>query len=99
MNKTELHNKIDTFSQLEYNWDSYGSLPITSQSILTAHNVLDGIIQTMFLIDGEYLNETGVYPMRDGGIQFEIGDYKEIEILDNDVREFLYDDDFNQIKQ
>ena len=37
--------------------------------------------------------------MRNGGIQFEIGDYKEIEIFNNDITELFFDSEYNIVSE
>jgi hypothetical protein len=89
----ELKLRIESFSELRKNWDPYDADEITPQSIITSCNVLDLISKTYDI------NEIYVYPMRNGGIQFEIGDYIEIQILNSDVTEFKFDSDFNIISE
>ena len=36
-----------------------------------------------------------VYPMRDGGVQIDIGLLIEVEIMDNNIREIFYDHFYN----
>lgn len=84
----KLKTIIKSFSKLEKNWDSYDANEITPQSIMTAYDVLDSIND---------VNDVKVFPMRNGGIQFEIGHYREIEILDFDINEIGFDSEFNKI--
>ncbi len=90
--KVDLAIAIESFSELDTNWGGYNEDCITIQSIMTAHKVLNSIPK-------EALNQTTVVPMRDGGIQFNIGDFKEIEISDNAVVEILYDSNYTIINK
>ena len=89
----DLKTRIESFSELKKNWDSYEADEITSSSIITAHSVLD------FLSKTTDINSIAVFPMRDGGIQFEIGEYKEIEILNCEINEIDYNSDYSASKQ
>ena len=86
----DLKDTINNFSKLEQNWDSYQANSITYKSIKTALIVLNKLSE-----------ENGIYvfPMRTGGIQFELGDFKEIEILDENVIIFEYNSDYDIIKK
>lgn len=88
----ELKNRIKEFSILEYNWDGYQGDVVTEKSIKTDLKVLTKLIEEPDI----YIY---VYPMTNGGIQFELGDLKEVEIIDNDVRTIIYDSDFNIIEE
>ncbi|MBL4753190.1 MAG: hypothetical protein JKY52_06300 [Flavobacteriales bacterium] len=89
-----LKEKIDSFRELERNWDSYDADPISAICIEEANRV------NRFL-SGLGLWQLGipihVFPMRDGGIQFEIDhpDHSfEIEVHPNGLTElFSYDGD------
>jgi hypothetical protein len=89
MGLEELEIRIKSFSDLKDNWDGYGADKITEQSILVAISLLDSLSNDKIL----------VYPMRNGGIQFEIGDYKEIEILNNDITEVIFDSELNIVSE
>ena len=89
----ELKIRIESFSELEKNWDGYNADEITISSIITAHGLLDSICTNYDL------NSISVFPMRNGGIQLEIGDYKEIEILNDEITEIEFDSFFNVIRQ
>lgn len=91
MGLEELEIRIKSFSDLKDNWDGYGADKITEQSILVAISLLDSLFKTT--------DKILVYPMRNGGIQFEIGDYKEIEIFNNDITELFFDSELNIIKE
>jgi hypothetical protein len=85
----ELKIRIESFSELEKNWDGYDADEITIQSIAVANSVLDSISKT------NDINNIAVFPMRDGGIQFEIGDFKEIEIFNYEIKEIEFDSEYN----
>ena len=93
MDIEDIKIRIESFSTLENNWDSYGAAKITPQSIITAINISDSIFKT------NDKNPINVFPMRNGGIQFEIGNCKEIEIFNCEIKEMLFDDDYNIIKE
>ena len=87
--KELIDRKIDSFSLLEKGWDSYDSDKISINSIITAHDVLEKIVLEHNIVNIE------VFPMRNGGIQFEIGDNLEIEIDGNNAMSIVYDENFN----
>lgn len=89
MTLEELEIRIKSFSDLKDNWDGYGADKITEQSIVVAISLLDSLSNDKIL----------VYPMRNGGIQFEIGDYKEIEIFNNDITELFFDSEYNIVSE
>lgn len=89
MGLEELEIRIKSFSDLKDNWDGYGADKITEQSIVVAISLLDSLSNDKIL----------VYPMRNGGIQFEIGDYKEIEIFNNDITEVIFDSELNIVSE
>ena len=60
--KDNLKIKIESFSELEKNWDSYNADEITKQSIITAHKVIDTLPD---IIDIQIVD---VFPMRNGGV-------------------------------
>lgn len=91
MDIEELKSRIESFSDLEGGWDSYDAEEITEQSIMTALRVLDTISEEVDV------DSVGVFPTRDGGVQFEIGDFREIEVLDDEVTEYEFDSDFNLV--
>jgi hypothetical protein len=92
-NKETLKIKIDSFSELEKNWGSYNENQITIESIITANKVLDMLPD---IID---IQKVHVFPMRDGGVQIQIGEYKEIEIFNYTVTEMEFDINFNVINK
>jgi len=69
-----LINKINKFADLEYNWNSYNSDIISKISIDVAINILNNFI--VYMDEDVQIN---VFPMNNGGIQFDI-DNIEIEI-------------------
>ncbi|MDP2385632.1 MAG: hypothetical protein Q8M29_04625 [Bacteroidota bacterium] len=64
----ELNDKITGFENLKANWDSYNADPISSSAITIALEILDFLKREGTLTSGIEVN---VFPMRDGGIQFE----------------------------
>jgi len=88
--KELLKFKIASLAELTQNWDSYNAEEITQLSILNASEYLDTLE-----VDWNIVN---VFPMRDGGVQIEIGDFKEIEIFNNSIKEITLDTNYNIIK-
>ncbi len=79
--------RLDGFSHLKPNWDSYNADAITPQSIASAKEVLAYLYQTNIPIDG-------VFPMRNGGVQIEFSKEKaeiELEILAENVNCLTYE--------
>jgi hypothetical protein len=89
----ELKMRIDSFSELKKNWNEYDSEEITSQSIEFANSILDTISKT------NDVNDIKVFPMCNGGIQIEIGDFREIEIFNNEITDIEYDSEYNIINE
>lgn len=79
-----LHDTIKSFSSLKENWDSYNAGVISQKAIDVAISILHFLPQN-----------TMVYPMRNGGIQFEFdfdNFYSELEINSNgEMLYILYD--------
>lgn len=72
---TEFKDKINSFSELEKSWDSYNANKISPAAIKSALKTVQ------MLSDKNLLSyNVGVFPMRDGGIQFEFGNEYELEI-------------------
>ena len=68
-------NKIKEFVNLKKNWDSYNACLISEDAISTAIMLVD-----VFSLND--LSGVGVFPMRSGGIQFEIEkENKSFEVL------------------
>lgn len=93
-----LKSKIEAFAHLESNWDSYNAEIISKTAIDTA-------IKTLYHLNskGQLTNgfTVSVFPMRDGGIQFEFDGENicaELEINQNGDSTFiLFDGDDNII--
>ncbi len=85
MNKKELNKTILSFLDLEKNWDTYDAEKTTIQSIESAIILLESLSNIIFI------TQVNVFPMRDGGIQFDIGEFKEIEIFNFHITEIFYD--------
>ena len=87
---------INGFSNLEHNWDSYNANVISKNSIDTAIETLNHLNSKGQLTNGFAVN---VFPMRDGGIQFEFDGENicaELEIdQDGELIFILFDDDGN----
>ena len=92
-NRDTLKLNIESFSKLEKNWGSYNEDQITVESIITASKVLD------VLSDNIDIQKVHVFPMRDGGVQVQIGEYKEIEIFNYTVTEIEFDINLNIINK
>jgi hypothetical protein len=86
------------FSNLQRNWDSYNADIVSKNAIDTAIETLNHLNSKGQLTNGFTVN---VFPMRDGGIQFEFDGENicaELEINQNGDSTFiLYDDDANII--
>jgi hypothetical protein len=77
---SELMERIHCFSELKQNWDSYNADAIAFSSIEIAKKLLTNLYERN-LTDPVF--QVSVFPMRNGGIQFEIdkaNDSCEIEI-------------------
>ncbi|MEI7725056.1 MAG: hypothetical protein WCK09_08115 [Bacteroidota bacterium] len=101
VNFSEYNNlsvKISGFSNLQSNWDSFNAEIISKVAIKTAKETLDHLNINGWLTSEIEIN---VFPMRDGGIQFEFdGEHicAELEINPNGDSIFiLFDDDGNII--
>jgi hypothetical protein len=95
---SNLSEKISGFSNLHSNWDSYNAEIISNAAIKAAKEILDHLNINGLLTSDIEIN---VFPMRDGGIQFEFdGEHicAELEINPNGDSTFiLFDDDGNII--
>jgi hypothetical protein len=81
MIKTDLFDRIDTYTDLDENWNGYGSERISQYAIDTTKEILDS-----FESAGIFDTKINVYafPMSSGGIQIEIDSDKfsdEIEVI------------------
>ena len=93
-----LRSKIEGLVHLESNWDSYNAEIISKTAVAVA-------IETVNFLNSKELLSNGlsvsVFPMRDGGIQFEFDGENicaELEINQNGDSTFiLFDDDGNII--
>lgn len=95
---TNLSEKIYGFSNLPSNWDSYDADIISKNAIDTAIKILNQLHRKGQLRSNITIN---LFPMRDGGIQFEFDGENicaELEINQNGVLTFiLFDNDGNVI--
>ena len=85
-------NKIDSFKELKYDWDSYGANEISKQSIETSKEIVK-------IINELINNEIYAFPMPNGGVQIEFQNielevYNEstIELLQFDIDDELIDE-------
>jgi asparagine N-glycosylation enzyme membrane subunit Stt3 len=95
----ELLDTISSFSSLEPNWDSYGADAISEISIATATKVLNHLRQSGNLPEGV---EAHVFPMRNGGIQFDFDSSNseaELEIDASGEMHFIGYDDQGDVKE
>jgi hypothetical protein len=93
---TEFSEKINGFRFLEKNWDSYNADTISDKAIQKAISILDKIIQTT----QNHSIKLHVFPMRNGGIQFELDNENqsfEIEIDTNGILKFIRFDEEGDI--
>jgi len=87
-------NKIIQFSNLKYNWDSYGSQPINRNCILTAARLILEIISWRDKFKLE-VPVPFLVPTHEGGLQFEWkieNRYLEIEIITGKPIEYFATD-------
>lgn len=93
-------DKINGFSNLLPNWDSYNADAISKDAIIKALDALNYLNNKGFLSGGITIN---IFPMRDGGIQFEFDEEVfcgELEINHNGELTFiLFDDDGSIVEQ
>jgi hypothetical protein len=91
---------IKGFSNLQQNWDSYNADVVSNKAIETAIETLNHLNSKGQLTNGFVVN---VFPMRDGGIQFEFDGENicaELEInQDGESTFILYDDAHNIIEK
>ncbi len=81
-------DKIKGFSNLNENWDSYGAERISQMAIDVAIQTLDSLNMNGERINGISIN---IFPMRDGGIQFEFdGKYVCAELEINPLGETTF---------
>lgn len=93
-----LSEKIRGFSNLQHNWDSYNADAVSKNAIYTAIETLNHLNSKGQLTNGFSVN---VFPMRDGGIQFEFDGENmiaELEIsLNGELTLIYFDDEGNVI--
>ena len=88
---------IESYSKLHHNWDSYNADSISNDSIITALEVLNFLYLKGFLSSGIEIN---IFPMREGGIQFEFDKENicaELEINKNGELTFIIFDNNGNI--
>jgi hypothetical protein len=90
----QLRSRLLSYRKLNSNWDSYNAVSTSLVSIAVALKVLDA------LDDAELLDQSvSIFPMRDGGIQFEFDrddSSSELEISSAGELKFLeFDDEGN----
>jgi hypothetical protein len=94
----QLQDVINGFLNLQQNWDSYNANPISQNAIEGALEVLNQLKRSDIFSKGV---EISVFPMRDGGIQFEFDANNlcaELEInIDGEMFYILYDQEANII--
>jgi len=88
-----LKREVDNFIFMEPDWDSYGEDVPTQRTIDNAKIVLDRIA----LYDD--LNDTYVFPGRDGSIQIDIGAYKKYIIVEEKYWETIINSSTKAIKE
>jgi hypothetical protein len=91
-----LNETIKDFALLQPNWDSYNADAISKTAIKIAHRVLQYLNNEDYIFDEFEIN---VFPMRDGGIQYEFDkkqESAELEISPSGDLQFIrYDHDGN----
>lgn len=96
---TDLDGKLNSFRNLKENWDSYNANKIGEIAIIKASDILEDFYSDSFLIKKLTIN---IFPMRDGGIQFEFDEENicaELEISPTGSLTFLSFNDEGEIKQ
>ena len=81
--------KMAGFENLKRNWDTYDALPIEPENICLALKLLEGIISSK-------TPEPDIFPVPDGGIQFEWGNEKydlEVEVSEPQGVMVLFEDE------
>jgi hypothetical protein len=95
----ELLTTVNSLSKLQPNWDSYSAEAISKTAIGIAHQVLQFLDSKDYIFDEFEIN---VFPMRDGGIQYEFDNNQvsdELEINPSGEMNFTrYDKEGNIIK-
>ncbi len=94
---SSLADKITAFTNLQKNWDSYDADLISETAIDIALETLNQLNNRGQLTNGLMSN---VFPMRDGGIQFEFDGVNicaELEINEKGDFKFILFDDFGNI--
>jgi len=66
-----LKDRINGFKSLKANWDSYNAEPISKYAIYAAIDLLSSLNKKGYLSFDSGIN-VNIFPMRDGGIQFDI---------------------------
>lgn len=89
--------KINNFATLEKNWNEYDGNPVSKISIISAIEVVN------YLYDINKLSDNiDIYPMGDGGIQFEfnLDHYSELEIEPKGRMTYsIFDKDYTILNQ
>lgn len=91
---SELVNHVFRFKELPQDWDSYGAEKISIDSIVTA-------IQIIKFFESSSLEIEYAFPMRDGGVQLEMGfkNYNiEFEIYNENHLNVLIFDNYDNLK-
>jgi hypothetical protein len=95
-----LRNKINGFVHLSSNWDSYNAVPISAIAINFAIETVNYLNAESILFNGLSVS---VFPMRDGGVQFEFdGEHICVELEINpsgDLTFILFDEEDNIINK
>jgi len=93
-------DKISGFSKLQPNWDSYNADKISINALASALITLN-VLNNQGLLSGDL--RVSVFPMRDGGIQFEFDGENicaELEInQDEELTFILFDEDGNIVEK
>ena len=98
MNYTYLKDKLSSFDKLDKNWDGYNAESIDLKVILKAFDFLC-YLEYSNIVDNIKIN---VFPMNDGGIQFEFDGKleSELEINSELILTFkVFDNESNLILQ
>ena len=91
--RKNLKEAIRSFSKLKIGWGGDNENEITFPSIQTACKIIDSLSPD---VEAEDIN---VFPMRDGGVQIDVGEFKEIEVFNHTVTQMHFDKDGNIVNE
>lgn len=66
-----VQRKLLTFADLEQDWDSYGSYPVSFKAVAKASALFDKVINNFFKAKGGSVYPFDIAPLKNGGVQLE----------------------------